>query len=126
MADSYVTSTATLQCSCGLTPAKLVVLPDRRVMLANKPMATIMDSKPLVNIPSFGMCSSLANPTVASATSAAMGVLTPMPCIPNTPFPWVGGKIDYLIGNQPTLLKSCTCQCLWAGSISIITDGQIV
>ena len=43
MADSYVTSTATLQCSCGLTPAKLVVLPDRRVMLANKPMATIME-----------------------------------------------------------------------------------
>ena len=115
MADSYVTSTATLQCSCGLTPAKLVVLPDRRVMLANKPMATIMDSKPMVNIPSFGMCSSLAK-----------GVLTPMPCVPNTPFPWVGGKLNYLIGNQPALMKSCTCQCLWAGSISIITDGQIV
>ena len=124
--SNFVTSTSTLQCSCGLIPGKLMVLPDKRVMLAGKPIATIMDFKPMVNIPSFGMCTSMANPTVASATSAAMGVLTPMPCIPNTTTPWIGGKMDVLINNQPVLLDSCSCQCLWAGCISIITDGQIV
>ena len=126
MANTYVTSTATLKCTFGMAPSKLVILPDKRVMLAGKPMATIMDSKPMVNIMPFGMCQSLANPTVASATSAAMGVLTPMPCIPNTPFPWVGGKMEYLVGNMPALKKSCTCQCMWAGVISIVTDGQLL
>ncbi len=126
MADSFVTSTATLQCSFGMTPCKLIVTPEKRVMLANKPMANIMDFKPMANIPSFGMCSSLSNPTVASATSAAMGVLTPMPCIPNVVAPWAPGKLDYLIANQPALLKSCKCNCLWGGSISILTDGQLV
>ena len=122
---SFVTSTATLQCTFGMVPAKLVVLPDKRVMLAGKPMASIMDYKPIVNITSFSMCSSLSNPTVASATAAAQGVLTPMPCLPNIVAPWIGGKMDYLISNQPALQNTCKCQCLWGGSISIITDGQI-
>lgn len=122
---SYVTTSATLQCTFGMAPTKLVVLPDKRVMLAGKPMASIMDYKPLVNIPSFGMCTSLANPTVASATAAAQGVLTPMPCIPAVVAPWTGAKPDYLIGNQPALLNTDTCMCMWAGSISIVSDGQI-
>ena len=123
---SYVTSTATLQCSFGMAPSKLVVLPDKRVMLANKPMGTITDFKPMINIFPFGMCTSLANPTVASATSAAMGVLTPMPCIPAILAPWIGGKMNYIVGNQPALVNTCTCQCMWGGVVSILTDGQIV
>ena len=123
---SFVTTSATMKCTFGLAPSKLVVLPDKQVMLANKPMASIMDFKPIVNIPPFGMCTSLSNPTVASATSAAMGVLTPMPCMPAIVAPWVGGKMDYLLKGQPALLNTCTCQCMWAGSISIVTDGQIV
>lgn len=125
MADSYVTTSAMLQCTFGMAPSQLTVTPEKRVMLANKPMANIMDFKPLVNIAPFGMCTSLANPTVASATAAAMGVLTPMPCIPNVVAPWMPGKPDYLIANQPALLKSCKCQCIWGGSISLTTDGQL-
>ncbi len=65
------------------------ILPLNRVMSGNLPAANIMDHKPMMNIMPFGMCTSLANPTVASATSAAMGVLTP---IPATSSPWIVGS----------------------------------
>lgn len=78
---------ALLQCSFGIAPGTLNVLPTSRTIVGNMPMANIMDNKPLVNILPFGMCNSLANPTVAAATAAALGVLTPMPCIPATPAP---------------------------------------
>lgn len=42
----------------------------------------------------------------------------------NTPFPWMGGKNDYIIKGNPALLKSSTCQCMWGGTISITDDGQ--
>ena len=38
-----------------------------------------MDNKPMVNIADVRRVHGLANPTVATATAAAMGVLTPMP-----------------------------------------------
>jgi hypothetical protein len=66
---------AMLQCTFGVAPSSLVVTPQNRVLTSNLPAATIMDHKPMVNIPSFGMCTSIANPAVASATAAALGVL---------------------------------------------------
>ena len=72
---------AMMMCSFGVAPSSLVVLPVNRTM-TGAPAANIMDNKPMVNIPPFGMCSSPANPMVAAATAAALGVLTPMPCIP--------------------------------------------
>src|ERR1041385_2786489 len=83
-----VTTGATLQCSFGVAPSTLTVLPTNRTIAGGVPRAAIMDNKPLVNILPFGMCLSLANPTVAAATAAALGVLTPMPCIPVTTAPW--------------------------------------
>jgi hypothetical protein len=115
---------ATMTCSFGAAPSTLVVLPVNRVNSGGVPAANIMDNKPIVNIPPFGMCSSLANPTVASATSAALGVLTPMPCVPATAAPWVPGTPDVLIGNQPALNNACTLMCNWAGIITITDPGQ--
>src|ERR1044072_8552441 len=114
---------ATLQCSFGAAPSSLVVLPVNRV-LTNTPAATIMDNVPMVNIMPFGMCTSIANPTVAAATAAALGVLTPMPCIPNTPSPWVTGAPTVLLGNQPTLDNVSKLMCLWAGVIQFVTPGE--
>jgi hypothetical protein len=114
---------ATLQCSFGAAPSTLVVLPANRV-LTTTPAATIMDNAPLVNIMPFGVCSSLANPTVAAATSAALGVLTPMPCVPVTPAPWVVGAPTVLIGNMPALNNSSKLMCTWGGVIQVVVPGQ--
>ena len=124
MADSYVCSGATMRCTMGTSQAKLTVLPDRTVNLTGKPMANISDHKTMVNLGAFGRCRSMGFPATASATAAAQGTLTPMPCMHNTPFPWMGGKMDYIIKGQPALLKSCKCQCMWGGTISITDDGQ--
>lgn len=125
MADSYVCSGAMMKCTMGTSPAKLTVLPTRTVYLAGQPQANISDHKSMVNLAPFGLCRSLAFPPTASATAAALGTLTPMPCMHNTPAPWFVGKMDDLIKGQPALLKSCKCQCMWGGTISLITDGQV-
>ena len=114
---------ATLKCSFGAAPSQLVVLPQNRVLTAT-PDANIMDNKPLVNILPFGMCSSPANPAVASATTAALGVLTPMPCVPVTPAPWVAGSPTVLIANMPALNNSSTLMCTWGGVIQIVNPGE--
>ncbi|MBV9735739.1 MAG: DUF4280 domain-containing protein, partial [Acidisphaera sp.] len=69
-----VVNTAQLQCTFGMAPSNLVVLPINRVMCGNQPAANIMDHVPLMNIMPFGMCQSIANPMVAAATAAALGV----------------------------------------------------
>lgn len=112
------------QCSFGLAPCPLTVLPLARV-LAGTPAANIMDNKPLVNLASFGMCSSPANPAVAAATAAALGVLTPMPCLPATMAPWAPGQPTVLIGGQPALNNSSKLLCNWGGVISIVSPTQV-
>ncbi|MCB2263995.1 MAG: DUF4280 domain-containing protein [Candidatus Thiosymbion ectosymbiont of Robbea hypermnestra] len=120
----HVCSGATLQCSFGLAPSTLMVLPTNQMMTGHMPAANIADNKPMVNILPFGMCTSLANPTVASATAAAMGVLTPMPCIPVTPAPWVTGAPTVIFGKMPALNNTSTLMCNWGGVISVVTPGQ--
>jgi hypothetical protein len=116
---------ATLQCSFGAAPSALMVLPANKV-LATTPAANIMDNKPMVNILPFGVCMSLANPTVAAATAAAMGVLTPMPCIPATAAPWVPGCPKVLIGNMPALESNSKLMCSYGGCIQVVNPGQVV
>ena len=114
---------AMMLCSFGVAPSSLVVLPVNRTM-TGAPAANIMDNKPMVNIPPFGMCSSPANPMVAAATAAALGVLTPMPCIPVTAAPWAPGSPTVLIGNMPALNNSSKLMCNWGGVIQITVPGQ--
>ena len=42
---------ANLQCSFGAAPSTLIVNSQSTVLVASKPAATIMDSKPMGNIP---------------------------------------------------------------------------
>lgn len=114
---------ATLQCSFGTVMSKLMITDFVRPLINGKPKATIMDFAPMVNILSFGMCRSLANPQVASATAAAFGALTPMPCIPVTVTPWAPSGKE-LIKMIPALLDNGKCMCTWGGSISIKNAGE--
>jgi hypothetical protein len=115
---------AMMQCSFGMAPSSLVVLPLNMTYTNQVPDANIMDHIPMVNIMPFGACMSPANPVVAAATAAALGVLTPMPCIPATPAPWVTGAPTVLLGNFPTLDNVSQLMCIWGGVIQFSTPGE--
>ena len=113
--------TATLMCTMGVGPGQLTVLPANRVCAAGQLAANIMDHVPLVNIGPFPLCNSIANPIVAAATAAKLGVFTPAACVPNTPAPWVPGSPTVLIGGSPALNSTSTCTCVYGGIISIVS-----
>ena len=115
---------AQLQCSFGVAPSVFNATP-RPELTSNMPAGTIMDHVPMMNIMPFGMCSSPSNPQVIAATAAAMGVFTPMPCVPVTPAPWVPGAVNVLITNQPALDNTCKLMCTWGGVISVAMPGQL-
>ena len=121
----HVCNGAILQCSFGVAPSTLVVLPINRMLTSSQPAANIMDHIPMVNIMPFGMCTSLANPMVASATAAAMGVLTPMPCVPVTPTPWTPGSPTVVLGAVPALDDPSVLMCTWGGVITVVFPGEV-
>ncbi len=123
MAKLVITG-ASITCTFGAAPATFSSS-TIKVKCMNQPAGTIQDFAPMMNIPTFGMCLSLANPMVASATSAAQGVLTPQACIPVTTSPWSPGCATVLIENKPALNDVSTCMCTWAGSISVSNPGQV-
>src|SRR4051794_6028213 len=114
---------AMMQCSFGGAPSPRVVLPTNAVLAGGPPAAPIMDHAPIVNVPPFGMCQSLANPPVAAATAAALGVLTPMPCVPATAAPWVPGSPTVPLRGAPAVSQTCQCLCNWAGVITFSKPG---
>jgi hypothetical protein len=115
---------AMMKCSFGLAPSALAVLPLHRTLTNNMPDANIMDHVPMVNILPFGPCSSPAFPATAAATTAALGVLTPMPCVPATPFPWVTGAPTVILDNFPTLDNVSKLMCVFGGVITFVTAGE--
>jgi hypothetical protein len=126
MPGGVVGNGAMIKCAMGTTPSPLTVLPATRVTVMSQPAATIMDFKPMANISSFGMCMSPANPQVVAATAAALGVFTPQPCIPATTSPWTPGSPTVLIAGQPALTNTSTCQCMWAGVITVTSPPGTV
>jgi hypothetical protein len=125
MGQPVVTGAVTM-CSMGLAPGTLTVIPQGPpVLMESKPAATIMDNKPFANITPFGVCNSLANPTTASLTAAALGVLTPGPCTPVIPAPWAPGSPTVMYGGKPALNNSSKCMCAYGGVISINFAGAV-
>lgn len=119
-----VTAGAMCSCTFGAAPSVLNVPPENKVLGCSKPAANILANKPNANVLPFGMCSSMSNPQVAAATAAALGVLTPQPCMPNIAVPWTPGCPTVLVGGKPALTDSCKLTCMWGGVISISNPGQ--
>jgi hypothetical protein len=109
-----------------MAPSSLTTIPKGQPVQAGGQMAaTINDNIPMGNIPPFGMCMAPTNPQVAAATAAAMGVLTPQPCIPVIPAPWAPGSPTVLVNNVPALTNTCQCMCAWAGVITVSFPGEV-
>ncbi len=123
--SNLVTATGTAVCTMGTAPAPIKVTSQAKVLAGGKPCGSIQDSQSLANVGPFGMCTSLANPQVAAATTAALGVLTPQPCIPAPAGTWIPTKPKVLIGGKPCLTNDCKLVCAYAGQISITNPGQV-
>lgn len=110
-----VVNTAVCTCSFGTVPMALPVSSQQTVMMGGMLAATIMDNK----CPTFGMCCNPANPAVAAATAAALGVLTPSACVPATVAPWALGAPTVLVGGKPLLNNTSKLMCMYGGVIQV-------
>lgn len=119
-----VTSGAVCMCTFGTAPGNLMVTSQVTCLAEGKPAATIQDSTP-ANITPFGMCTTLSNPQVAASTAAALGVLTPQPCLLVAAGTWIPTKPTVVIGGKPCLNSDSKLMCSYGGCISITNPGQM-
>jgi Domain of unknown function (DUF4280) len=121
-----VSAGAMISCSMAMppVPVPLAVVPTGTPVSADAPAANIQAFIPMTNIPTFGMCGTMSNPTVAAATAAKLGAFTPAPCVPVTTSPWTPGAAKVTVNGQPALHTGCTAMCTWGGVISITDPGN--
>jgi len=86
----------------------------------------VNDHVPWVNIVGFGLCRSMGNPQVVTATAAALGVVTPQPCDPIVNAVWSPGATVVTIDDTPALSSDSTCDCMWFGRIEITDPASDV
>jgi len=122
MASPAVVSGGNCMCTFGVAPGTLNSTNNLTVLAEGKPMLVMTDVAPMVNVTPFGVCTTISNPAVAAATAAALGVLTPMPCVPAITGAWLGCKT--LVGGKPCLNMESKCFCAYGGAISIVNPGQ--
>ncbi|MCP4922838.1 MAG: DUF4280 domain-containing protein [bacterium] len=115
-----ITSGAIMQCTFGVSPCPLNVLPILKPMLPTGTVANILDFIPFLNIANFGMCNTPSNPVVAAATAAKLGVFTPAACVPAIVSPWLPTDLDTMF-FAPALTSSSKTMCAWGGVVSITT-----
>ena len=118
-----VTTGASMSCTFGAGTATFQATTNPMVLCGGKVVGTIQDAAAGVNIPPFGMCTTLSNPAVAAATAAALGVLTPVPCTP-IPTSWTPSQLSVLSGGKPCLTQDCQCMCSYGGTIAFTSPGQ--
>ena len=119
-----VVTGATTACTMGMGTGMLNTTNQQSVRIDGKPAATIRDCEPNTNITPIGMCTSMSNPAVASATAAALGVLTPQPCTPKPIGAWQTTNAGVHFCNKPCLSQGSNIQCAYGGNISIVSAGQ--
>jgi Domain of unknown function (DUF4280) len=116
--SNLVCTGAALQCSMGTTPATFSA--SGQAVGAPTGAGVISDIGPQ-SVPGFGLCTSMANPQVAAASTAG---LVPQPCIPVIAAPWTPGSTSVTLDGQPALDDASQCLCTWAGTITVSSAGQ--
>lgn len=103
---------ATLRCSAGRDPARLLVPEPRALQASGGRAACIDDHRPGVHVPSFGRCD-------AHTPSRT--------CTPRTPSPWVPGARGVMVAGRPVLDDACTLSCDEGGVIRVVaaTPGGV-
>ena len=121
-----VAATAVTTCTFSLGGAPSTFIPTPRPVLSSSLInGVIIDNIPYTNIVPFPMCCSPSNPAFIAATSAALGVPTPVPCTPVTPAPWAPGVPNVQISNIPVIDNTCKLTCVLGGVISILFPAQL-
>jgi hypothetical protein len=119
----FVFNGAKLECTMGDKESFLEIIdPAGAGFICGQKAANIKDCKPLINIPPFGMCSSLLNPSVAAATELNYGILQKMPCVvPNIMRDkWENKEESKMyIRGEPVLMNADTIDCVFQGTIEI-------
>lgn len=100
---------AQLQCSLGTSPGTFT---------ASGSVGNVFDIG-TDHISAFGMCQSSANPTVAAATAAAGGVLTPVICSPMVLASWSPATDGSQADDGPAIDTESVCNCGWGGQVSV-------
>ncbi len=113
----YVEDGVLARCQFGTTPSPVHTTDQI-------PFAAASDFVPFKNIHPFGVCSCPRNPTVAAATAAAMGKLTPMPCVPAISQPWQASQARIWVRGVRALDPHSTVCCRWGGLIQLINPGR--
>ena len=103
-------------CDMGKVPVPLAVIPEGVPVMSGAPVATVLNFAPLVNIATFGICSSPGNPACANPTGQG-------PCVPSIVAPWAPGAPNVLVNGVPALTEDSVCECLFGGVIAILEPG---
>lgn len=126
MGTPVITTGTLLTCKpWGTVPMPMNVLPLNRVMTGKLPTATMTDTIPFLNIPSFIMCTSKLNPAVISIMASTLGAVQMAPCVPAPAGPWMMAGMRVLAGKKPVVTKSSCLMCMWAGMITPMTPVQM-
>jgi hypothetical protein len=116
---NLVCTGAALQCTMGSTPAAFAA--SGQAVSGRTAAGVVTDVGPK-SVPAFGMCTSLQNPQVATASSA--GPLVPQPCQPVIAKPWSPGSAKVTIDGVAALDDGSKCKCAWNGVIKVSAAGQ--
>lgn len=116
----FLTTATLLECSMGSAPTPFIAdeLP-AAIKETGLATGTIVQIAPGKNITPFAMCSSMANPAVASATAAAQGALTPMPCTPTIVAPWAPPSACVQHIGVPLATAASVCACAFGGMVKV-------
>jgi hypothetical protein len=116
---NLVCTGAALKCSMGTTPATFTA--SGQAVSGRTAAGVVTDVGPK-SVPAFGMCTSLQNPAVATASSA--GPLVPQACQPVIAKPWSPGSTKVTIDGVAALDDGSQCKCAWQGAIKVTSAGQ--